>query len=279
MVKQNLKVIDSIIQKIKSERRLDFSQYRKPLLARRIATRALLAKRPNLEEYLELLESDPAEMDFLVDKITINVTELFRDPKVFDSLRTKVIPEILNLKKYSSGGEIRIWSSACATGREAYSVLILLLEILGSSYDPDRIKLLGTDIDENSIEDARTFSIADSEIVSLREDFRALCRKNLEPKEGEGWSLPEKLRKSVNFVRHDLTKELRAEIFDLILCRNVFIYFERNLQLLVMRRIFEKLYDNGYLVMGLVESVPDEMRGLFDLSDANLRIFRKGKSG
>mgnify|MGYP001386856160 CR=1 FL=1 len=278
MVKQNLKLVDSIIQKIKSERHLDFSQYRKPLLTRRITARAFLAKRPNLEDYLKLLESDPTEMDFLVDKITINVTELFRDSKVFDALRTKVIPEILDLKKYSSGGEIRIWSCACATGREAYSILILLNEILGRSYDPDRIKLLGTDIDESSIEDARNFSISDSEIVSLQEDFRALCRKNLEPKAEEGWSLPERLRESANFIRHDLTKELKAEMFDLILCRNVFIYFERNLQLLVMRRMFEKLYDNGYLVMGLVESVPDEMKGLFDLSDMNLRIFRKGKS-
>jgi len=278
MAKQNSKLIDSIIQKIKSERHLDFSQYRKPLLTRRIVARALLAKRPDLDEYLKLLESDPAEMDFLVDKITINVTELFRDPKVFDALRTKIIPEILDFKKYSSGGEIRIWSCACATGREAYSILMILKDILGRSYDPDRIKLLGTDIDESSIEAARTFTISESELSTLQEDFQTLCKKNLEPKAEGGWAIPGDLRKSTNFIRHDLTKELKAEMFDLILCRNVFIYFERNLQLLVMRQVLEKLSDNGYLVMGMVESVPDEMRGLFDLGDMNLRIFRKGKS-
>ncbi len=278
MVKQSPKLIDSIIQKIKSERHLDFSQYRKPLLTRRIIARALLAKRPNLEEYLEFLESDPEEMDFLVDKITINVTELFRDPRVFDALRTKVLPEILDLKRYSGGGELRIWSCACATGQEAYSILIILKDILGRSYDPDRIKLLGTDIDESSIEAARTFTISESELSTLQEDFPNFMQKNLEPKTEGGWTLPEELRKSTNFIRHDLTKELKAEMFDLILCRNVFIYFERNLQLLVMRRVLKRLSDNGYLVMGMVESVPDEMRALFDVGDMNLRIFRKGKS-
>ena len=124
--------LEKVLDKIKEARGLDFSLYRESILSRRVMVRVRMTKRDNFEQYLAYLRLHPDEMDYLMDAMTINVTEFFRDAFVFDVVEKKVIPEIFEKKKRLNSNTIRIWSVGCSSGEEPYSVLMMIAEYLGS---------------------------------------------------------------------------------------------------------------------------------------------------
>jgi chemotaxis protein methyltransferase CheR len=188
----------------------------------------------------------------IVDAITTNETLFFRDTAPFDLLRHKVVPELIDRKKKTGASRIRIWSAACSTGQEIYSIAILLKELLG---DPDRygVRLVGTDISNEAVARASRGLYNATEIARglpdpLRDKYFACTR--------DGWQIRDEIRAMASFKHQNLMGDLSGlGKFDVIFCRNVAIYFSEPDKISLFRRIERAMEPNGYLVIGAMESL------------------------
>jgi len=188
----------------------------------------------------------------IVDAITTNETLFFRDTAPFDLLRHKIVPELIDRRARTGASWIRIWSAACSTGQEIYSIAILLKELLG---DPDRygVRLVGTDISDQAVARASRGLYNATEIARglsepLRDEYFAQTRN--------GWQIRDEIRAMAVFKRQNLMGDLSAlGRFDVIFCRNVAIYFSEADKISLFRRIERALEPNGYLVIGSMESL------------------------
>ena len=145
------KELKFLLEKVRRNRNIDFSQYRRAVLERRLQHRLFETRCAGYLEYVMLLNQDPTEYDRLIQTLTIKVSEFFRDPKVFDYLRGRVIPEIVSRKKDRSSKRIRVWSCGAAYGEEAYSTAILFCEVLGRGLSEFDIEIVATDIDKSAL--------------------------------------------------------------------------------------------------------------------------------
>ena len=188
----------------------------------------------------------------IVDAITTNETLFFRDTAPFDLLRHKIAPELIDRRVRTGAARIRIWSAACSTGQEIYSIAILLKELLG---DPDRygVRLLGTDISDEAVARASRGLYNATEIErGLPEALRARYFMHT----GEGWQIHDEIRAMASFKHQNLMGDLTPlGKFDVIFCRNVAIYFSETDKISLFRRIERALEPNGYLVIGAMESL------------------------
>ncbi|MBW2117970.1 MAG: protein-glutamate O-methyltransferase CheR [Deltaproteobacteria bacterium] len=257
-------------KKIFRERGLDLSQYREKCLKRRIDVRLRTTGVHNYLEYMAVLKKDPSEYDRLFDALTINVTNFFRDKNTYRVIEKTVIPELISSKKRKGKRIIRVWSAACASGEEPYSMAILFHEILGERIGDYLISIYATDIDEKVMEKAKraeyeagTFSEVDAKIL------RRYFNRNLK------YSLKEEIKKMVRFKRHDLISDRPLAHLDIILCRNVLIYFSRDLQIRLFDKFYVALNRDGYLILGKTESLAGESAGLFQPVSIRERIYRK----
>jgi chemotaxis protein methyltransferase CheR len=188
----------------------------------------------------------------IVDAITTNETLFFRDTAPFDLLRHKIVPELIDRRARTGGSRIRIWSAACSTGQEIYSIAMLLKELLG---DPDRygVRLMGTDISNDAVARASRGLYNATEIARglsepLRDRYFARTR--------DGWQIRDEIRGMASFKHQNLMGDLSPlGKFDVIFCRNVAIYFSEADKISLFRRIERALEPNGYLVIGAMESL------------------------
>lgn len=222
-------------------------------------------------EYLLLLKQDSSELSSLLDVLTINVTKFFRNRETYSVLREKVLRQLASEKRQTESKGIRVWSAGCASGEEAYSVAILLRELLGSDYGGFTVEIWGTDLDRRSIEKAKAGVYSEA---SLEETDRALREKYFT--QDQGYRISPEIAMVCQFFELDLlsgTNPLHA--LDLILCRNVLIYFARDFQERVFLDFASRLTGHGYLVLGRVETLVGEARNLFETVDNKERIYRK----
>ncbi len=147
-----------LLNEVFKERKIDFSQYRENLIERRIASRLRATKRSSYEEYMRFLSGNREEMDALLDTLTINVTQFFRDRRVFEAIRTKVIPELFPKETIDNKKIVRIWSCGSSGGEEATTILILIAEYLKTNLNKPPIYIYGTDIDRR-IESIENYSV------------------------------------------------------------------------------------------------------------------------
>ena len=188
----------------------------------------------------------------IIDAITTNETSFFRDTAPFDLLRNKIIPELLDRRARTGAARIRIWSAACSTGQELYSIAILLKELLG---DPDRygIRLLGTDISDDAV--ARASRGVFSPVEISRGLSEAQCTRYFLPVAG-GWQIRDEIRAMACFKKLNLMADFSAlGRFDIIFCRNVAIYFTERDKTSLFGRMERALEPDGYLVIGAMESL------------------------
>jgi len=188
----------------------------------------------------------------IVDAITTNETSFFRDTAPFDLLRHKIVPELLDRRARTGAARIRIWSAACSTGQELYSIAILLKELLG---DPDRygIRLLGTDISDDAV--ARASRGLFSPVEISRGLSEAQRTRYFIPA-GGGWQIRDEIRAMASFKKLNLMADFSAlGRFDVIFCRNVAIYFTEQDRISLFGRIERALETDGYLVIGAMESL------------------------
>lgn len=264
-----------ILDKIKVERNLDFFQYRPSILERRVMTRVRMTKRDNFEEYFAHLKFHPEEMDYLMDAMTINVTEFFRDKAVFEIIEQKVIPDIFEKKKRTNSNRIRIWSCGCSSGEEAYSLLMSISEYLGTRLADFKLSIFGTDIDGEALAKANEGVYESAQFKNLSDKKKMLINKYFYDIGNRRYWIREEWPGYMNFQYHDVIADIPLERMDIISCRNLFIYFGRELQEQVLRRFWSSLNRNGFLILGNVESILGETREKYFEYDRKARIYMK----
>jgi chemotaxis protein methyltransferase CheR len=220
-------------------------------LAARMSRRLVARGCVDAGTYLQLLRQDPAEFDCLVGELTIGETYFFRQPEQFTMLRDTILPEILERKRPTS--QLRIWSAGCATGAEPYSLSILLRLEFGPQIEGWDVSILATDINVEFLAQAREGLFGAWALRETPQEIKARCFEA----EGKRWRLRPEFARQVVFQHHNLmsaaTPSLESLPFDLIVCRNVLIYFSQDTILAVARNFFETLTPGGWLLVGHAE--------------------------
>jgi two-component system CheB/CheR fusion protein len=260
--------LSTFLERIHERSGIDFSSYKPATILRRLRGRMNATSRPTLAGYAAQLESDPEEYARLINSLLIKVTEFFRDPKLFEYLRDHVVPELIAEARLDRR-EIRIWSAGCSTGEEAYSLAIVLAEALGEQAWPD-IRIFATDIDREAISFARRGIYPPSALNGLP----AGVRDRYFVKSDGHFEVAKRLRALMVFGEHDLGERAPFPRIDLLLCRNVLIYFAVPMQQIALETFAFSLLPGGRLVLGTSETVmtlPDP----FEEEQARLRVYRR----
>jgi len=257
-----------LLARIHERSGIDFGSYKQATILRRLRGRMNATGRSTLADYAVYLESDPEEYARLVNSFLIKVTEFFRDPKLFDHLRTEVLPELIADARRERR-ELRIWSAGCSTGEEAYSLAIVVAEALGDGPWPD-IRIFATDIDRTAIAFARRGIYPPAAIKGLP----AATRDRFFVKSDGRYEVSKRLRSLMVFGEHDLGDRAPFPRIDLLLCRNVLIYFTRSMQQIALETFAFSLRPGARLALGTSETVmafPEP----FEEEDAHLRVYRR----
>ncbi|MEO8131481.1 MAG: chemotaxis protein CheB, partial [Bryobacteraceae bacterium] len=245
---------------------VDFSYYRKPTIKRRLARRMAARKIERLGAYLKLLESSREELEALFREFAIGVTDFFRDPDVFLTLRKKILPQILAAK--SAGEPLRIWVTGCSTGEEAYSIAICALEHLGEKAADTPIQIFGTDISDAAIGKARAGVYPEAALKGVSQERR----RRFFTRVNGNYQVNQNIREMCVFARQDVTKDPPFSKLDLISCRNVLIYFEPVLQKKALALFHYALRSQGVLLLGKSESLGTHAE-LFTIADRKHKFF------
>ena len=250
-------------------------QYRDNYLTRRFNSRMRAYKIDNYFDYWTVLKDDEREQDKLVNALTINVTEFFRDNPVYETFRTDVIPNILARKQ----GKIRVWSAGCSDGKEAYSIAMIFIDALGEQKARDRVEIISTDIDKDCLHQASS-----GLYISKPNIYQADIKQQLKfinnseryfDITNDIYSIKSCVKDIVKFQYHDLISSKKKENFDVIFCRNVVIYFTKEFKNLLYENFHNALNSEGYLIMGKTEILLGESRKLFKSFNPEERIFIK----
>lgn len=250
---------------------LDCSQYKETFVRRRVATRLRARGIRSYKEYLHLLRKDPHEHEHLLAALMVGFTTFFRDASMFEVLRDMVLTPLLRTQSRRGERRLTVWSAGCATGEETYSLAILLWQMLGPRLRRWHIHILGTDIDGAALQQAQagvysTWSFRGTRWPGLDKAFTST------PK---GYAVIPAIKSLVQFRYHNLLASPPPGRFDLILCRNVLIYFQRSQQARLCRAFHSALVSGGTLVLGKTESLPPEVSPAFETLHLRERIYRK----
>jgi two-component system CheB/CheR fusion protein len=270
-------ILVRIFSLVRESSNTDFSHYKKNTVQRRIARRMLLQKIDDLADYAKFLENNPDEVKALFADILIHVTNFFRDNKVYEILKNKILPKYM--KTRDTNLPFRIWVAGCSTGEEVYSLAMTFFEFqdeLGekskmSSNIRTSLSIFGTDISESALQKARAAVYPES----IAEDIsKERLRKFFDKVEGGGYRIAKWLRDTCLFSKHDVTRDPPFAKVDLISCRNVLIYFDTDLHKFVLPIFHYALNPDGILVLGKSETVGG-FTNLFALADKTNKIYFK----
>lgn len=264
--------LQRIIDKIKKDRKIDFSGYKHTNLIRRISRRINDVKAKSYDDYIDLLDSNPEEYDKLLSIIYINATRFFRDVEPFTILENDVLPSVF-AKKDGSDNTIRVWSAGCASGEETYSIAILLDEIIRRQKKEYRISLYGTDADFGAIEEARRGIYRPESFKDVSDEKRSRYFKPIDDK--TGFKISSSIRGLAKFGTHDLASDPPISNLDILVCRNVVIYFSKKLQQKLFPIFCYALKEGGFLFLGKAETLPREVAHHFNEVDKKWRIYQK----
>jgi two-component system, chemotaxis family, CheB/CheR fusion protein len=228
---------------------IDFEAYKKPTLVRRIRRRMVLRRIERFPEYLRWLEKNPAEVESLHHDLLINVTTFFRDPSTFEFLATHAFPKILEDRPPDA--PVRVWVPGCATGEEAYSMAMALLEGTGRTDKPPTIQVFGTDVSPKVIDRARAGIYPESIAADVAPERLA----RFFVKRDGTYQVAKEVRDLCVFAAHDLIEDPPFSRMDIISCRNVLIYLEPSHQKRVLASFHYALNSQGVLVLGSSETV------------------------
>ena len=245
----------------------DFSQYKRSTILRRVERRMQLNGFTTLEAYLAFLRGNATEAQAMFNDILIGVTNFFRDRESWEALQKKVIPEFFKVKGEEEG--IRVWSIGCATGEEAYGLAILLFEEADKHDFHPHIQVFASDLDERSIARARDGLYP----AAIEADVSTERLEKFFTREGEYYQVKRELRDAVLFTNHNVMRDPPFSRQDLIACRNVLIYLQRNVQDRVFDIFNYSLRPDGYLFLGTSESA-EHLPDLFTVIDKTHRIYR-----
>jgi two-component system CheB/CheR fusion protein len=265
--------IEEILSLLSARAGVAFEQYRKGTLVRRIRQRMRLRRLASLADYARDLRTDAAELDALFDYVLIGITAFFRDPEAWEELRAHAIADIV--QRRSPAQPIRAWVPGCATGEEPYSLGMLLLEAVEATRASIPIKIFATDIDAKALEVARAGRYPHRLLASVSAQR---VRRFFVREDDEYARVCNELRRCVIFAAQDVTNDPPYSHLDLISCRNLLIYLERDAQGRVIQLFHFALREGGYLFLGCAEGVARRSE-LFEAVCAKWRIYRRIVAG
>jgi len=245
----------------------DFSKYKRATILRRIARRMQVTRSDSPDAYYDVLRDNPDEAQALLGDLLISVTSFFRDKEAFQTLEVQVIPQLFHGKL--SDRAIRVWVPGCATGEEAYSVAMLLLEQASRQDIRPTIQVFGSDIDAKALAMAREGQYPAAVEADVSEDRL----RRFFVKEADHYRVRQELRDLVLFASHSLLKDPPFSRLDLIACRNLLIYLDRDLQEMACNTFHYALNPDGFLMLGTSESA-DNPSGQFRTFDRKARIYQ-----
>jgi len=264
-------LLQKVFAQLRARTGRDFSRYKRSTILRRIQRRMQLRSVVELADYLNILREESEEVRSLADDLLITVTNFFRDPEVFEALERDVIPQLFGEK--GPDDDIRVWSVGCATGEEAYSLAILLME-QAARHEAEhgtlpRLQIFASDLHDRSLAKAREgFYPGDIETDVSPERIKRFFQK-----EDGGFRIRKEVREMVVFAPHNLLGDPPFSKLDLIACRNVMIYLQRSVQQDVVDLFHYALRPSGFLVLGTSETV--DSSNLFQTADKKRCVYRK----
>ena len=271
-ISEDDQAFSALKRRIYRDRGLDTSQYKDSYIKRRLATRMRANGVTNYLEYMRLLSKNPDEYKPLLNALTINVTEFFRNPETYKVIKG-ILRDIIEEKERLNRSLIRIWSAGCSSGEEPYSIAILLCEILGNRINNFNISIHATDIDDRILIKAKAGEYQKDHLKNVSK--ACLHKYFIFDRESDMYTVKEELKKLIKFKKHDLISGRKLGLFDMILCRNVVIYFSRELQERLYMDFYDSLTEGGYFVMGKTESLIGEAHVKAESFNKPERIYRK----
>jgi two-component system CheB/CheR fusion protein len=260
------KTREQIIALVRSTTRVDFGEHKLPTFERRLARRMMLRGVDTIEAFLRLLEQSSDEVWAFFEDSLVHVTSFFRDPEIFERLKTDVFPAIVKGKPQAA--PIRVWVPGCSTGEEVYSLGIALIEFLGDS--PRPIQIFGSDVSNKAIETARAGFYSEGAMRNVGDEKR----RRYFTKVDRGYRIIPSIRELCVFVQHDLARDPPFSKVDVVSCRNVLIYFDSGLQKRALPTFHYALNQPGFLVLGRAESIGGFTQ-LFQPFDKANKIFTR----
>ncbi|MFJ4386231.1 CheR family methyltransferase [Pseudomonas sp. NPDC089408] len=263
-------LLEEILLQLRSTTGHDFQHYKRATVLRRIERRLHVTGQADLGAYLRYLEEHADESAQLLADMLIGVTNFFRDREAFEALERHVLPQLVSEPEPNeSAGEIRIWSAGCSTGEEAYSLAMLVSEQLAVEQRASQVQVFATDLDERAIGIARGGSYPEAIIT----DVPPSRLRQFFVKEDQHYRVRKEIREKVLFARHNLLSDPPFSQINLIVCRNLLIYLDREIQQDILRMFHFALRPGGYLFLGSSESA-DIAAELFAVVDKRNRIYR-----
>ena len=246
---------DMIIKYLLEHRGVDFSGYSLSTIEHQLGERLNNTNTETIPEYLEYIKSHPDELNHLIDALIINVSSFFRDPLVFNYISSKILPKLLLEKKASQNPSLRIWSAGCAAGEEPYSLAMEISTLVKDITTNITVDIFATDIDKGSIDKARNSAYKKESLNNVRYKYLKYFIQK-----ADTFSLQHDIKQLVDFSSYDLLDkntfsppESLYGGFDIVLCRNVLIYYNTEYQNRILTKLFRSLNENGYLVLGETE--------------------------
>jgi two-component system CheB/CheR fusion protein len=261
--------LEELLDFVKESRAFDFTGYKRPSLTRRILKRVEAVRASGYAEYLDYLKANPDEFVEMFNTILINVTAFFRDQDPWETVKTDIIPAIVDAKREDEN--VRVWVAGCASGEEAYTVAMLLCDAMGKDEFRARAKIYATDVDTDALALGRRARYSEQAVVgTVPEEF---IERYFE-RDDQGFQFRTDLRRAVIFGRHDLVQDPPISRIDLVTCRNTLMYFNNETQIRILRSLHFALRPLGYLLLGRSETLAARTT-FFEPSDLKRRIFRR----
>ena len=261
-------VLRNILEQISRQASIDFRPYKTSTILRRIGRRMTITHNRTMPDYAEYLKRHPEEVGELVKSFLINVTQFFRDPDAFAYLKSEILPKLI-ARARERDRVLRFWAAGCATGEEPYSLAMLLTDLLGAELSEWSVKIFATDLDEAAINFARRGLYSENLLKGVPAEYWDRFFEHAD----HGYRISKTLRQMVIFGQQDLSRSAPFPRIDLVLCRNVLIYFTPELQEYVLNQFAFSLNPGGYLFLGKAETVRP-IQSYYEMVNKHWKVYR-----
>jgi chemotaxis protein methyltransferase CheR len=268
MSRQDERAFNNLLEYVEANMDFETGFYNDAYLDRRITARMRRTDVDDYRSYKRLLQRDAEEREALLGSLSINVTGFFRNPEAWEKLRL-VLRELTDNNR-----RVRIWSAPAADGREPYSVAMLAMD--DDDIADRKIEITGTDINPDILEEARAGVYETSQTTDIAEELEPLDDySQYIDQDGDQFSVRDRVKDKVTFEQHDLIRGDPKRDFDLVLCRNLLIYIDAEFKTPIFRTIRGSLREDGYLMIGMTETLPAECRDDFNPVHKQQRIYQR----
>lgn len=264
----NKELFQNILEQVYQNSSIDFKLYKNQTLLRRLEKRLGINNVDNFKDYLSILYGNPDELAILKQEFLIGVTRFFRDKEAFNTIRLNVIPNLFNNAK--EGQVIRIWTAGCSTGEEAYSLAILLDDYIRRNNINNTFKIFATDVDQNAV----NYASLGTYNINVGNEIEKYYLENYFIKRGEKIEVLKRIRQKIVFSCHDITTDPPFIKLDLITCRNLLIYLNKQTQENILKSFKFSLKANTYLFLGPSESLGASEKS-FKIIDNRWNVYKK----